>query len=224
MKYLYAFCILCLAACSQTPVVETGTDAEKDDDGLTSVAHSGFDKAYVDPREKISEYKSFIFAPLDFSEIDIVAPENASGLDSKWELTDNDKQLWNEYYLKEVEEAFGKYMSITTEAGPGVALIKSSVTHFAPTTPKFDSVDRGARDKFYSRHSGNITIKTQLLDSATNQLFANLTDNRDIGNDAFVRESTRAQFNMDLRNTFSSWARNLGKQLGKLSSATERGR
>lgn len=221
MKYFYTFCILCLAACSQTPVIETGTHATKDDDGLVKVVHSGFDKAYVAAGTRISEYKSFMFSPLDFSELKIVAPENASGLDSEWELTDKDKQLWNEYYLKEVEKAFGKYLSIATEAGSGVAIIKSSVTHFAPTTPKFDSVDRGARDKFYSRHSGNITIKTRLLDASTNQLFANLTDNRDIGNDAFVRESTRAQFNMDLRNTFSSWARNLGRQLGKLSDATE---
>lgn len=219
MKYLYVLCVLSLAACSKTPVFETGVSANLDDDGLAKVSHSGFDKAYVDADAKISSYKSFMFAPLDFSEVDIVPPENASGLDSEWELTDKDKQLWNEYYLKEVTKTFGKYMPVATEAGPDVALIKSSVTHFAPNTPKFDSTDRGARDRFYAWDSGNITIKTQVLDSSSNQLLANLTDNRDVGNDAFVRESTRAQFNMDLRNTFSAWARNLGKNLGNLSHA-----
>ena len=215
MKYLiFSVCIL-LLACNQTPQVQTGPDAEKDEHGLTKVDYSGFDKAFVDAKAKLANYKSFMFAPLDLSNIEIIQPDNRVGLNSEWKFTEKDAQQWSDAYMKAVEEVFGKKLPIANSPGPGVALVKSQITRFAPNAPKYDSIDRGARDKIYSRTSGNMTIETQFIDSQANNLLANITDNRDLGNDTTMRQATYGQFGMDLRNAFYSWARNLGDRLSK---------
>lgn len=224
MKYLTVVFTLVLffmlSACSQPATIQTGQDAVKDDDGLNKVSGTPFDKAFADAVANLKQYTQFNVADLDLSEIDVIDPRLDMGRTSKWDFNDKDATQMAEYYKKEVAEAFAKNdkFGLTDATGPGVMLVKSKITRFAPTAPKYDSIDRGSRSKFYSQTTGDLTIVTQLLDSETNQVLVNLEDNRDLGNSTQMRENTRGQYSMDLRNAFSRWASNLVNQLNEIQN------
>lgn len=203
------FLPLFLFACSQKPVLEQGPDAKKDAQGLTEVSNSAFDKAFADAAADLKQYKSFQFMPLDLSAIEVVDPEVHNNQRSEWEFTDKDAQQMQQAYMDAVQDMLGgKGANLLAQAaGPGVAVVKSKITRFAPSAPKYNSMDRGARSDFYTASSGRITIVTEIVDSQTQKPLVHLEDNREIGDSMQLKHNNQGQYLIDLRNTFFSWAR-----------------
>lgn len=215
MRLFSLIVLLALTACSKTPVVQSGPDANINEQGLTQVDHTAFDKTYVAPDANIKSYRQFVFAPLDLSEVDVVNPKIHNMQESDWVFTEKDEKQFADAYAQAVEKQFTKNdtFSLVTKAGPGVALVKSKITRFAPTAPKYDSIDRGVRSEFYTKTSGDLTIVTEIVDSSTGKLLANMEDNRDMGNDMTFHDNNVATFAMDLRNAFYGWTRAFVDQL-----------
>jgi hypothetical protein len=209
MRYSAIFLLLLLFGCNQAPVVQQGPDAKKDAQGLTQVQHSAFDKAFADAAVDLKQYKNFQFAPLDLSSIEVVDPEVQNNRRSEWEFTDKDAQQMQEAYMDAVQDVLGdKDNSLLVQAaGPGVALVKSKITHFAPSAPKYNSMDRSPRSNFYTASSGHITIVTEIVDSQTLKPLVNLEDYTEMGDSTQLKQNNHGQYLMDLRNTFFSWAR-----------------
>jgi hypothetical protein len=214
MKYSMAVLLLLLAACSQTPVLQSGPEAQTNATGLVKVENSGFDTAFAAAAADLKQYKQFQFAALDLSEIEVIDPRISNSRTSEWKFTDKDAQQMADYYKDAVEDALGgKGASLLAEAaGPGIALVKSKITRFAPTAPKYDSIDISPRSAVYSVSSANITIVTEIVDSLTQKPLVSLEDNRDMGNSMELRENTRSQYMLDMRNTFYGWAKKFKNQ------------
>ena len=215
MRYLIILTMALLSACSQSPEIQTD---KMSDGGLANVKHSGFDKAYVDPDGKLKSYSKFIFAPLDTSEVEVEEPEIDNMRKSDWDFTDRDAKQLSDAYMKSVTNAFKKAegLSLVDEAGSGVLLVKSKLTRFAPTTPKYNSVDRTSRSKFYAKSSANFTLETELVDSQTNKQLATIIESREMGDDLTMREINVARYAMDVRMGFDRWARNFKSSLEKI--------
>lgn len=215
MRYITLIALtLLVVSCSQTPVVDT---AQSNDAGMAKVKKSGFDDAYVDPNLKLDSYSAFIFEPLNVAEVEVVDPEVGYGRDSKWEFTEKDAKQLSEAYMKSVHNAFKKSdgFSLAESAGPGVILVKSKLTRFAPTTPKWNSPDRTARSKYLSKTSANFTLETTLIDSQSNKELATIIENRDMGDDINMEEITSVRYALDVKQGFQRWANNFKSRFNK---------
>ncbi|VUD59925.1 hypothetical protein TDB9533_02802 [Thalassocella blandensis] len=218
MKYLLLLVIsMCLFACSQSPQVDTSNMADNPG-GMAKVKRSGFDKAFVDSESGFESYTAFMFAPLDTTAVEVESPEIQRSRESMWEFTDKDASQMSEAYKKAVTQAFKKEkgMKLVEKAGPGVILVKSKLTRFAPTTPKFDSIDRTPRSRFYARSSANFTMETELFDSQSNKPLATIIENREMGDNLTMEEITTARYALDMRMGFDRWARNFRTSIDKM--------
>lgn len=208
-----------LMACTSTPVIQTGSEAEKNIPGLVKVDGTLFDAVFVDPDANISSYAKFKFEPLNTATIEVKNPTLANNRESVWKFTEKDATQLADTYLKAGQRHFaGKHgLQLVNEAIPGVAVVKSRITRFAPSAPKMGAIDRSIRSQFFTRTSGDMTIVTDLYDAVSGKLIATLEHNNQIGDHVEMRENNSVQFQLDLRNSFSIWARNLAKQLSDLS-------
>jgi len=84
-----------VAACSSTPEVQKGPDAEVIMGNLHKVDNTRSDLAYVDPDADFSKYTKILLLPLDIDNVKIKQPDTSGSINRsrsrKWELTDQDK-------------------------------------------------------------------------------------------------------------------------------------
>lgn len=206
-----------IVACSQTPEIVT-ENREDNPGGMAKVKYSGFDKAYVDSDLGLSSYSALMFAPLDTSNVEVESPEIQQSRKSDWDFSGKDAAQMSEAYEKAIERTFKKEngMALVKASGPGVILVKSKLTRFAPTTPKFNSIDRTSRSKFYARSSADFTLQSELVDSQTNQVLATIIENREMGDNLTMEEITISRYALDVRRGFERWAINFKESINKL--------
>lgn len=218
MRVPYILTIILAIGCSSQPQLQTGPDAQINENGLVKVDKTVFDTAFVDPNANIKSFRKFYFTPLDFTSIDVIDPEISGTKRSKWEFTPKDALQLEEAYRQGVTRHFSEQngFQIIEKPEPDSIIVKSRITRFAPSVPKFNSSDRTARSQFYARNSGDLTIATDLYNGQSGALLANLEVNRDMGNNVNIVQITYAQYGLDLRNTFARWARNFSQQLVNL--------
>jgi len=209
-----------LAACSSTPEIQTGDDAEVIMGDLHRIDHSRADLAYVNPDADFGKYTKILLMPLGVDKVEIKQPSSSGSLNRHsrdWELTDDDKlklqQVFHDAMSKELQEKGG--YPLVTEPGDDVLQIQARLIAIAPSAPKDDyrsrSVGRGA---VYTDGAGAMAVGVAFADSESGEILGLMKDSRSTSNNWGRNNSVS---NMaDVRRMFSSWAMGIRKGLDKV--------
>jgi hypothetical protein len=211
-----------VSACSSTPEVQTGEDAEVIMDSLHKVDNSRTDLAYVDPNADFSKYQKIMLIPLGMDNVEIIQPNNNSSMSrtnrSNWELTDSDKEklqeVFHESMTKELEKKGG--YAIVTEAGDDVLQLQAAVLAIAPTSPKDDAHSRPiGRSQVYTQGAGSMAVMVAFVDSETGEVLGLMKDSRASNSANWGRNNSVSNLS-DIRLMFNSWARGIRSGLDKV--------
>jgi hypothetical protein len=222
MNYLIIGCslvFLLLAACQNSPQVQTGEDAEVIQGNRVRVDHARTKLAYIAPSAEFKKYSAILLAPLGVENVEIIQPSysrRAAG-NRNWELTDADKiRLQNDF-----QNALSKQLSLrgtyplVTAAGDNVLLIAAKLTRIAPTAPKDDNRSRPAgRSAIVTEGAGKISVEVTFSDSETGEVLALAKDTRSGSSLWGLNNSITNQ--AQVRRVFNSWAIQIRGQLDKV--------
>ena len=211
-----------VSACSSTPEVQTGEDAEVIMDSLHKVDNSRTDLAYVDPNADFSKYQKVMLMPLGMDNVEIIQPDSSSSMTrsnrGNWELTDSDKEklqeIFQESMTKELEKKDG--YAIVTEADDDVLQIQAAVLAIAPSAPKDDGRSRSVgRSQVYTQGAGSMAVVVAFADSETGEVLGLMKDSRATNSSTWGRNNSVSNLS-DVRMMFSSWARGIRDGLDKV--------
>jgi len=211
--------ITLLAACTGTPEIQTGDDAEVIMGDLHKVDNSRADLAYVSPDADFSKYTKVLLLPLGVDKVEIKQPNSSSSMNRhnrKWELTDADKvklqEIFHEAMSKQLEGK-GDY-PVVTEPGDDVLHIQARLLAIAPSAPKDDHQSRSVgRSTVYTEGAGAIAVGVAFADSETGEVLALIKDSRSTSNN-WGRNNSVSNLS-DVRQMFNSWALSIRKGLDK---------
>lgn len=210
--------VVLVAACSSTPEVQTGEDAEVILGNLHKIDNTRVDLAYVDPNVDFSQYHRILLLPLDVNDVKIKQPSTSGtltrGRSRKWELTDADKvklqEIFREAMVKQLESK-GDY-PIVNEPGSDVLTIQASLLGMAPNAPKDDNFSRGAgRSYTYTEGAGSMAVMVAFGDSESKEVLGLMKDSR--SSDSYWGDNNSVSNLSDMRNMFNSWAIQIRKGL-----------
>ena len=210
---------LLLAACQNSPQVQTGEDAEVIQGNLVRIDHSRAKLVYIDPNADFNKYTAILLAPLGVDNVEIIQPTTSyrTFKTANWELTDADKLRLQ----KDFQGAMSKQLSLqktyplVTAAGDNVLLISAKLTRIAPTAPKDDNRSRPAgRSKIVTEGAGKISVEVTFSDAETGEVLALAKDTRSGSslwglNNSITNEA-------QVRRAFTSWAMQIRAQLDRV--------
>ena len=210
--------ITLLAACTGTPEVQTGDDAEVID-GLHKVDNSRADMAYLKPDADFSRFNKILLVPLGVDNVEIKQPNTSSSINRHnqvWELTDEDKlklqELFYEAMSKQLQEKGG--YALTTEPGEGVLLVQARLLGIAPSAPKDDFRSRPiGRGAVYTEGAGAMSVGVAFANSQNGEILALMKDSRSTNNN-WGRNNSVSNMS-DVRQMFNGWALGIRKGLDK---------
>lgn len=210
-----------VTACTGTPEIQTGDDAEVIMGNLHKIDNSRSDMAYVDPNVDFSKYNRVLLLPLGVDNVEIKQPDSSGSMtrnrNKNWELTDADKvklqQAFRDAMLKQLADK-GDY-PIVTEPGDDVLTIQASLIGIAPNAPKDDNLSRGAgRSRTYTEGAGSMAVMVAFGDSESGEVLGIMKDSRSSisnwGNNNSVSNMS------DVRFIFNSWALSIRTGLDKV--------
>jgi hypothetical protein len=194
-----------LAACSSTPEIQTGDDAEVIAGNLHKVDKAKTDLAYIDPQADFSKYNKVLLRPLGVDNIEVVQPSSGSVRGNRnWEITDKDKDLLRSAYhdamVKQLQDK-GDY-PIVTEPGDDVLEIVAVVTGVAPSAAR-DNLSAG-RSKVYTDGAGSIAVMVVYGDSETGEVLGLAKDSR--SSNSYWGQNNSVSNSADVRRIFEGWA------------------
>ena len=211
-----------VSACSSTPEIQTGEDAEVIMGDLHKVDNSRTDLAYVDPNADFSKYQKIMLMPLGTDNVEVIQPNTNDSMSrisrGNWELTDSDKEklqkIFHESMTKELEKKGG--YAIVTEPGDDVLQIQAAVLAIAPTAPKDDARSRTAgRSQIYTQGSGSMAVMVAFADSETGEVLGLMKDSRSSDYNNWGRNNSVSNLS-DVRVMFNSWARGIRNGLDNI--------
>jgi hypothetical protein len=198
-----------LTACSSTPTVQTGEDAEVIGGTLHKVDKSRAQLAYVDPDADLGKYTKILIRPLGVDNIEVIQPPSSrsTSRSSNWEITEKDKAALQKAYrdamVKQLQER-GDY-PIVTEPGDDVLEIAATITAIAPAAPRDDSRSRAAgRSTVYTEGAGSIAVTVGYGDSETGEVLGLAKDSRSSG--SYWGQNNSVSNMAEVRRIFDSWA------------------
>jgi hypothetical protein len=220
------FAIVCIAACAQKPLIQSGPDAEKMGDNLYKVDNASMKAAFVDPDVDFSRYSKIILAPLLLDDVTIVQPSNSAFNRKPWRLTEKDKEIlatryqaMMEKYLQEKTSGSNGYQ-VVTEIGEDVLFLSAAILSIAPTAARDDFKSRPTgRSRVFTDGAGSMTIGFVINDSVTGKELASAVDQRR-GWGTF-RNNSRVTNMSDVNLIFGNWANKLRHGLDDLSGANQ---
>ena len=213
-----------LAACSSTPEVQTGEDAEVIGDNLHRVDGSRADMAYIDPDADFSKYNKVMLRPLGVDNIEVIQPSKSGTSMSRrdWELTESDKQMLQQAFhdsMKKQLEDKGDF-PLTDEPGDNVLEIGAMITALAPSAAKDDGRSRPTgRSYVITEGSGAIAVAVAFADSETGEVLALVKDSRSSSHHWGLNNSVTNK--ADVTRMFNSWAMQINSSLVKVTGKTE---
>ena len=198
-----------LTACSSTPTVQTGEDAEVIGGKLHKVDKSRAQLAYVDPDADLGKYSKILIRPLGVDNIEVIQPtaSRSTSRSTNWEITDRDKaalqKAYREAMVKQLEER-GDY-PIVDEPGDDVLEIAATIIAIAPTAPRDDSRSRATgRSTVYTEGAGSIAVMVVYGDSETGEVLGLAKDSRSSG--SYWGQNNSVSNMAEVRRIFASWA------------------
>jgi hypothetical protein len=210
-----------VAACTGTPEIETGDDAEILVDNLHKVDNSRADMAYVDPDVDFSKYNKILLIPLAVDHVEIKQPSSSGSMtrnkNRKWELTDTDKVKLQEAFHDAMVKQFsdkGGY-PIVTEPGDDVMTIQGTLLGIAPSSPKDDNLSRSTgRSTTYTEGAGAMSVMVALGDSESGEVLGVMKDTR--ASASYWGRNNSVSNWSDVRTMFNSWALLIRKSLDEV--------
>ena len=210
---------LVLNACTATPEVQTGDDAEVVMDTLHRVDNARVQLAYIDPDANLAKYNRVLVRPLGVDKIEIVQPSQSGSIVGRrdWELTDEDKvglqTMYHEAMVKQLEEKGG--YEVTDTADDDVLEIVAMITSLAPSGPKDDSRSRSAgRSRVYTDGAGSIAVAIVYGDSETGEVLGLAKDVR--GSNSHWGANNSVSNKAEVRRIFTSWAVSIREGLDRV--------
>jgi hypothetical protein len=211
-----------VSACSSTPEIQTGEDAEVIMGDLHKVDNSRTDLAYVDPNADFSKYQRIMLMPLSMDNVEIIQPDTSSSGSrikrGNWELTDSDKEklqdIFHESMTKQLEGKGG--YTVVTEVDDDVLQLQAAILTIAPTAAKDDAQSRSiGRSQVYSQGAGSMTVMVALADSETGEVLGLMKDSRASNSHNWGRNNSVSNLS-DVRIMFNNWARGIREALDKV--------
>ena len=216
-----------LVGCSNTPTVQTGSEAEVVMGHLNRVDNISADMAYVDPNVDYRQYQAVRLLPLDLDHVEIVQPDKGSSLKGKsrreWTLSNNDRLQLTTIFQEVVNAAINgtKGLRVTDTKGEGVLAIKAIMTRIAPSAPKDDIVSRGVgRSVVYSQGAGSLSVSFIITDDRSGEVIALMKDTRG-GQQSFWGPNNRVTNLSEVRRMFKHWAGQISRGLTYMKSLSE---
>lgn len=206
-----------IVSCSMTKPHEKAAALKASQAGLSAVETSRFDGTFVAPNAKFSQYTKLLVEQLDLSDVNIRKQSTDKINDTPWELSDADRRYYQERYTEALMTnliADGRFAT-SLQSGSEVLLIKAKVLEIAPLASKDDQQGRPTMMKVYSEGMGTMILELSLVDSASGELLAIITDRRDLGR--LWEENNRVTNNVQIRLAFNQWLRTLRTELDRLS-------
>lgn len=207
-----------IAGCSFTKSHEKEAQLKADKAGLTAVEQTRFDGTFIAPGAQFSQYKKLFVEQLNMNEVKIRKQSSTNLMnDTPWELNDADRRYYAERYTEALMNnliADGTYAT-AMQAGPDVLTVSAKVLEIAPLASKDDMKGRPNRMKVYSEGMGTMTLEISLYDSVSGKVLAIITDQRDLGR--VWEENNRVTNNVQIRQAFNHWLRNLRQELDQVS-------
>lgn len=209
-----------VAACSGTPEIQTGEDAEVIGGNLHRVDNTRADLAYIDPAADFSRYDSVMLMPLGVDNIEVIQPDTRGSVTHRrnWELTDGDKEMLQQIYrdamVKQLQDK--GHFPVVSEPGDNVLQIAAMITAIAPSAAKDDNLSRPTgRSYVITEGSGAIAVAVAFGDSETGEVLALVKDSRASSNHWGLNNSVTNR--ADVQRTFSNWALQINKSLGRVT-------
>ena len=213
-----------LSACSSTPQVQTGEDAEVIGDNLHRVDGSRADMAYIDPGADFSKYSKVLIRPLGVDNIEVIQP-NSSGTSMSrrdWVLTDSDKQMLQELFRGAMQKHLqdkGDF-PLVDQPGDDVIEIAAMITAIAPSASKDDNRSRPTgRSYVVTEGAGAIAVAVAFGDSQTGEVLALVKDSRSSTTHWGMNNSVTNK--ADVTRMFNSWAMQINTSLGRVTGKVD---
>jgi Protein of unknown function (DUF3313) len=210
--------ILLLGACQSTGASETSKDVTGVPQNLAGPGHAA-ELAYVNPNTDLSKYTAILLMPLSLDNVEIIQPQSSIGTvgNSDWQLTDAEKQEWQQDYREAMIaqlSSVGGY-TMVEGAADNVLRIAPRLTRIAPTAPKDDNRSRPiGRSRMFTEGAGKMSIEVTFSDSETGELLALAKDTRSGSSIWGINNSvTNAA---EMRRVFNAWARQTRRQLDQI--------
>lgn len=215
---LLAGCVV-LAACS-APIPVIDTDAPTYD-GMVPVRDSGMKEAWVKPDINLSSYRQILLVPV---EVQFRAVRAAAGTslyrsqDREFPLRDVDKQRLVDTVTEVFREELAKSrtMTLTTQPGPDVLLVRTSLLDIVSNVPP----EEAGRSEIFLDEVGEATLVLELLDAPSGETLARAVDRRaadpvDYGG-TNVSRVTSVQAWTEVRRVARRWASTVTQRIDQL--------
>ncbi|MEQ1802318.1 MAG: DUF3313 family protein [Gammaproteobacteria bacterium] len=208
-----------LAACSApNPVIDTDAPTY---DGMVPVRDSGMKEAWVKPDINLSSYRQILLVPV---EVQFRAVRAAAGTslyrsqDREFPLRDVDKQRLVDTVTEVFREELAKSrtMTLTTQPGPDVLLVRTSLLDIVSNVPP----EEAGRSEIFLDEVGEATLVLELLDAPSGETLARAVDRRaadpvDYGG-TNVSRVTSVQAWTEVRRVARRWASTVTQRIDQL--------
>ncbi len=221
LRTLVLIAALCLAACAtRNPVIDTGAESY---DGMVPVRDTGMKEAWVKPDINISSYQKVLLLPAEM-QFRAVRPSAGTSL-SRGTTTEFPISPANQKRLVEMvtevfreELARSRTLTLTTEAGPDVLLVRISLLDIVSKVPP----DGPGRIEIYLDEVGAATLVLELKDSMSGETLARAVDRRaadrpdGLAGPGTVARTTSVTAWGDVRRVARRWATAVTRRIDQL--------
>ena len=217
-RILLAACVALGACAAPYPVVDADAPAY---DGLGPVRDSGLREAWVRPAIDLSRYEQMVLLPI---EVQFRAVRPAAGTtlgrsqDREFPISPADQQrlvdLVTEVFREELAKS--RHLTLTTEPGPDVLLVRTSLLDIVSRVPP----EVPGRSEIFLDEVGAATLVLELQDSQSGETLARAVDRRaadpvdDTGTN--VSRVTSVQAWTEVRRVARRWASTVTQRLDQL--------
>jgi len=199
--------MLLLAACTGTPTVDTGPNAEVTYDGLYRVRGTTLDDVWVKSGFDLTPYSKIMPVNGGIAYREVRDPGNTARARSsatEFPISEANRQRLADTVSEEFRKEFEGLQSyeLVSAPGPGVLTLKLSLIDVVSSVPP----DTIGRTDVYLRSVGEATLVLELYDSESGEILARAVDRR-AAESAYPRQSNPVTNWAEVRRLASTWAR-----------------
>jgi len=206
-------------ACTQTPSIDTGPEAELTFDGLAPISNARFSNAWIDPDVDFAGYDKIMAGGAEFEFRAVKKSTSSSSMrrssENEFWISDKNKQKLidtvSEVFVEELQKS--KHFEIVDEAGPDVLIIVGVLHDIVSRVPP-EMIGRG---DIYLSSVGEATLIIELRDSLSGETIYRAVDRRtaERAGGSAVRSSSVTTWS-EVRRMARRWATRLTQGLDSI--------
>ena len=208
---LFVTLVVSITACTTTPTIQQGPDAELSFDGLVAIDNSVFQRAWIDPDIDLSVYDKIMPGGAEF---EFRAVRGTAGTSSRassrneFPISDEGQQRLidtvSEIFKEELSNS--QYFTITDTPGDDVLVVKGALLDIVSRVPP----ERVGRSDVFLSSVGEATLVLELRDSVSGETIYRAADRRaaEAAGGRGIRANTVTTWN-EVRRLARRWATRL---------------